>query len=49
MSWDDEIKSIKTRTLFVFFGKVLVGFGLWYLLALGLAIIAAVFIAAIVT
>lgn len=34
MSWDEELKGIRIGTLFAFFGKVLVGMGLWYLMAL---------------
>jgi len=34
MSWNEELKGIGVGTLFTFFGKVLVGMGLWYLVAL---------------
>lgn len=34
MSWNDELKDITISTLFMFFGKVLLAVGVWYLLAL---------------
>ncbi len=34
MGWNEELRGIRTVTLFIFFGKVMVGVGLWYLLAL---------------
>ena len=44
MSWNDELRGIGIGTLFRFFGKVVVGVGLWYLIATIPVIIIAVII-----
>lgn len=45
MDWNEQLRGISITTLFTFFGKVLVGVVLWYLIALIPVIIIALVLA----